>query len=210
MRQEDILTHCRAFPVVPVLTFDDEKRAVDLCAALLAGGAAVLEITLRGKRALACIAAVAAAHPKAVVAAGSVCAVGQLRAAKDAGAAFAVCPGATAQLLAANILPLLPAAATASEAMTLAEHGHDFAKFFPAVALGGEAALRAFAAPLPRALFMPTGGINAQNAGGFLALPNVVCVGGSWLATKDDDADSTFRKTKAAAALAANNGSDND
>lgn len=197
----DLLRHCESFPLIPVLTFDDQARALEICAALLAGGAAVLEITYRTPAAAEIIAAVAAAHPEAVIAAGSVRTLAQLQSAQAAGAAFAVSPGATAALLDADLLPLLPGAATASEMMALSERGYQFIKFFPAVAAGGIAALRAFHGPLRDLMFCPTGGINADNAGDFLALENVACVGSSWLVQEGDDADSVYQKTRQAARL---------
>ena len=203
MTQDDMLRHCRRFPVVPVLAFADTGRAVEVCGALLAGGVAVLEITFRTEAAVVVMAAVAAAYPDAVVAAGSVRTPEQLRQARNAGAAFAVSPGATPALLDADILPLLPAAATASEIMQLDELGFRFIKFFPAVAAGGASALAAFYGPLRNIVFCPTGGIDTHNAGEFLALPNVACVGGSWLVGGDDDTSAVYEKTRAAAMLVA-------
>ena len=200
--QNEILRHCRRFPIVPVLTFADIGRAVEMCGALLEGGAAVLEITFRTEAAAAALAAVAAAYPQAVVAAGSVRTAEQLRQARDAGAVFAVSPGTTPALLEADILPLLPAAATGSEIMRLDEQGYRFIKFFPAVAMGGAAALTAFYGPLAEVVFCPTGGINPHNADEFLALPNVACVGGSWLVHDGDNAKAVYEKTRAAGKLA--------
>ncbi|MGU9951069.1 MAG: bifunctional 4-hydroxy-2-oxoglutarate aldolase/2-dehydro-3-deoxy-phosphogluconate aldolase [Gammaproteobacteria bacterium WSBS_2016_MAG_OTU1] len=204
MTRNDMLEHCRRFPLIPVLAFTDCARAVDISGALLAGGAAVLEITYRTEAAQSCIAAVANAYPDAVIAAGSVRTIAQLQSAKDAGASFAVSPGATETLLTADILPLLPAAATASEVMKLAEHGYYFVKFFPATAAGGVNTLKAFYGPLQNTVFCPTGGINLGNAADFLALPNVVCAGSSWLVQDGDNADTVYKKTQQAQQLKQN------
>lgn len=175
-------------PVVAVVTIDAVERAVPLAAALVAGGIRAIEITLRTPVALAAIADVAAQVGDAVVGAGTVLSGADLRAAADAGAAFAVSPGASARLLDAAeraALPLLPGAASASEAMALRERGYRLQKFFPAEAAGGVEYLRALSAPLPDIGFCPTGGIRAAGAAAYLALPNVVCVGGSWLTPAD-------------------------
>ena len=198
---DELLRLCGRFPVVPVLAFEDAGRAVEVCGALLEGGVAVLEIAFRGGAAVRSVAAVVKAFPQAVVAAGSVRTPDQLRQARDAGAAFAVSPGATTALLEAGVLPLLPGAATASEVMRLAERGFRFVKFFPARAMGGAATVAAFYGPLAEMRFCPTGGVDAGNAGEFLALPNVVCVGGSWLATEGDAVGDVVAKTRAAAGL---------
>lgn len=200
------LTYCRQTAVLPVLQLNDAAAAVDIAHALYEGGLPVLEITLRttpAARALAVISAVAAALPQATIAAGSVLTADHLRAAKDAGAKFAVSPGATDELLEADILPLLPGAQTASEIMRLSARGWGFAKFFPAVAAGGLGALRALAGPLPHIKFCPTGGITPGNAADFLALPNVVCVGGSWLVAEGDDTAAIHAKAQEAAQFAA-------
>lgn len=175
-------------PVIPVLVVDQPDEAVALGRALVAGGLPVLEITLRTSRALDCLAAMASAIDGAVVGAGTVLNEAQLTASANAGARFAVSPGATPDLVAAaaqSSLPLLPGAATASEAMRLLEAGYVFQKFFPAEPSGGIAALKGIGAPLPQIRFCPTGGVNAANAGAYLALPNVVCVGGSWVVPAD-------------------------
>ncbi len=171
-------------PVIPVLVIDDAGGAAELAAALVAGGAPALEVTLRTPAALDAIRAMAAV-PGAVVGAGTLLTAEDVAAAKAAGATFGVSPGATAALLDAAEaagLPMLPGAATASEAMRLLERGYDFMKFFPAEAAGGAPALKALAGPLPHIGFCPTGGVSGANAGSYLALPNVLCVGGSWLA----------------------------
>lgn len=171
-------------PVLPVLVIERDEDALPLGRALLAGGLPVLEVTLRTAAALAAIRALRDL-PGVVVGAGTLRGPADVAAACAAGAAFGVSPGATDALIAAAMaagLPLLPGAATPTEAMRLAEAGHDLLKFFPASALGGPAALRALAAPLPGIAFCPTGGITAATAPDWLALPNVACVGGSWLA----------------------------
>ena len=195
------LDYCSQTPVLPVLQLNDPAEAVDIAHALYDGGLPVLEITLRRENAAAVMSAVAAALPQAVVAAGSVLTIAQMHIAKDNGAKFAVSPGATDELLSEDALPLLPGAQTASEAMHLAARGHSFVKFFPAMAAGGVAALRALAGPLPRVLFCPTGGITPDNAADFLSLPSVVCVGGSWLVTAGDDATTIHTKARHAAQL---------
>jgi 2-dehydro-3-deoxyphosphogluconate aldolase/(4S)-4-hydroxy-2-oxoglutarate aldolase len=177
-----------AAPVVPVLTVDDWKTAVPLARALVAGGLPAIEITLRTPAALKAIRAVAAEVEGAFAGAGTVLSRAQLEEAAEAGARFAVSPGASPGLLAAaagSALRLLPGAATASEAMALLELGYSLQKFFPAEAAGGPTVLKALAAPLPGVRFCPTGGIDAKNARTYLALPNVVCVGGSWVAPKE-------------------------
>jgi 2-dehydro-3-deoxyphosphogluconate aldolase/(4S)-4-hydroxy-2-oxoglutarate aldolase len=177
---------CARAPVIPVLVIEDAGLAPPLAEALVAGGLPVLEVTLRTPAALEAIRAMAEV-PGAEVGAGTVLTAGDLAAARQAGAGFAVSPGATPALLdaaEAEGLPLLPGAATASEAMALLARGHDLAKFFPAAPLGGAAALAALAGPLPQMAWCPTGGINAASAPDYLALPNVLCVGGSWVAPR--------------------------
>jgi 2-dehydro-3-deoxyphosphogluconate aldolase / (4S)-4-hydroxy-2-oxoglutarate aldolase len=166
--------------VIPVVVLDDPERAVPLARALVARGMPAIEITLRTPAALEGIEAVARAVPEAVVGAGTVLTIEQGEAAMDAGARFLVSPGATPALLDAG-LPLLPGAATPSEVMALLERGIAAAKFFPAAASGGVPALRALAGPFPQVRFCATGGIDATTAPGYLALPNVACVGGSWM-----------------------------
>ena len=171
-------------PVVPVVIVDDALSAVPLARALVAGGLSVVEITLRTDAALDAIAAIAAEVAGAIVGAGTVLSADQWQAAEKAGARYMVSPGASPDLLAAardSAVPLMPGAATASEAMRLLEEGYTIQKFFPAEPAGGAAFLKALAAPLPAVSFCPTGGIGAANAGDYLALPNVVCVGGSWV-----------------------------
>lgn len=178
---------CALAPVVPVLVIEDAAHARPLAGALIAGGLPVLEVTLRTAAALDAIRAMAGV-PGGHVGAGTLVTPDDVRAAKAAGAAFGVSPGATDALLDAceeEDLPLLPGAATASEAMRLLVRGYDMLKFFPAGAAGGVAALAALGGPLPQIGFCPTGGVNPGNAGAYLDLPNVVCVGGSWVAPRD-------------------------
>ena len=175
---------CRLAPVIPVLVIDDAARAADLAAALIAGGLPALEITLRTPAALAAIRAMAAV-PGGVVGAGTLLTPDDVKRAVDAGATFGVSPGATDRLLAAcedEGLPLLPGAATATEAMILMERGYTTMKFFPAEASGGAPALKAIGAPIPQITFCPTGGVSLGNAADYLRLSNVACVGGSWVA----------------------------
>lgn len=177
----------RLAPVIPVLVIEDAADAAPLAKALVAGGLRALEVTLRTPAALAAMRAMAEAAPAAVVGAGTLLTPDDVAAAVDAGARFGVSPGATARLLDAAAeagLPMLPGVATASEAMAAAERGLRHLKFFPAEQAGGAAMLGAWAGPLPQLSFCPTGGLTAANAGRYLALPNVACVGGSWVAPK--------------------------
>lgn len=184
---EATLTLCRMAPVIPVLVIRDPAHAQPLARALVAGGLPVLEVTLRTPAALEVIAEMTRVKG-AVVGAGTVLSPEDVRAVTAAGAGFAVSPGSTDRLLAAcaeRALPLLPGAATATEAMVLLELGYTTQKFFPAEVAGGVAALRALSAPLPQITFCPTGGIGPGNAADYLALSNVACVGGSWVAPAD-------------------------
>ena len=179
------LSHVR---VVPVLTIDDIEAAVSLGRALAAGGLTVLEVTLRTKASLSALERMARDIPEAVVGAGTVLTPEQGELAIRAGARFLVSPGITPRLIEAALRwdqPLLPGAATASEAMALADLGFTTLKFFPAEPAGGVAALKALAQPLAAIRFCPTGGIGAANAAAYLACPNVVAVGGSWVAPAD-------------------------
>jgi 2-dehydro-3-deoxyphosphogluconate aldolase/(4S)-4-hydroxy-2-oxoglutarate aldolase len=175
-------------PVIPVIVLNDVAHAVPLARALLAGGIRMLEVTLRTPQALACIEAIARELPQAVVGAGTVRNAVDVLAAKNAGARFLVSPGYTAALGQAARdagLALLPGVATGSEIMAAMDDGYTELKFFPAVQAGGTALLKAWAGPFGEARFCPTGGITAANARDFLALPNVACVGGSWLVPAD-------------------------
>lgn len=200
---------CALAPVVPVLVIDDHAHAVPLAQALVSGGLPVLEVTLRTPGALAAITAMAGVAG-GVVGAGTLLTPEDVRAAKAAGAVFGVSPGATPALLeacAAEGLPLLAGCATASEVMELLARGYSMAKFFPAEQAGGAALLRALSAPLPQMRFCPTGGIGLNNARDYLALPNVACVGGSWVAPRAamaaGDWDQITRLAAEAAALRA-------
>lgn len=171
-------------PVVPVVVLDDPDAAVPLARALAAGGLPAIEVTLRTPTALDAIKRIAAEVPDAVVGAGTIVTPAQAGEAAAAGARFLVSPGCTPTLRAAMTdtgLPFLPGIATASEAMSLLEHGITAMKFFPAEAAGGASYLKSLNGPLPQIRFCPTGGITPQTAPTYLGLPNVACVGGSWL-----------------------------
>ena len=175
-------------PVIPVIVLQRIEHAVPLAQALLAGGVQVLEVTLRTPAALACIEAIAKAVPQAIVGAGTLRNAADARAARDAGCVFGVSPGYTREIGAAcrdAKLPLLPGVATASEVMAANADGITFLKFFPAVPAGGVAMLKALYGPFPDLSFCPTGGITADSAPSFLALPNVRVCGGSWLTPAD-------------------------
>jgi len=174
-------------PVIPVLTIERTEDAVALARALVAGGLPILEVTLRTPVALEAVRRIAADVPQAVVGIGTVTQVPDIRLALSAGARFLVSPGTPAGLAAALArvaLPVLPGCATVSEAMALADLGFPVLKFFPAEPSGGVGFLKAIAAPLPHIRFCPTGGIDRRNAEAYLALPNVVAVGGSWVVPK--------------------------
>ena len=197
-------------PVVPVVVVERAADAVPLARALVAGGLPAIEITLRTPAALEAIRAVAAEVEGAIPGVGTVLDGAQLAAAEAAGARFAVSPGATDALLDAAAdaaIPLLPGIATASEAMALISRGYRCAKFFPAEPAGGRAYLAALASPLPQLKFCPTGGISLQSAPAYLALPKVVCVGGSWMLPKAEVAagnwDAIVELSRAAASLKA-------
>jgi 2-dehydro-3-deoxyphosphogluconate aldolase / (4S)-4-hydroxy-2-oxoglutarate aldolase len=181
----DIMTDA---PVIPVIVLSDVAHAVPLARALVAGGIRMLEVTLRTPVALACIEAIAREVPEAVAGAGTVRSAADAQAAAMAGARFAVSPGYTHAVGKACHeleLPLLPGVATGGEIMMAQEDGYNALKFFPAMQAGGLAMLSAWHGPFGDVKFCPTGGVNAENATQFLALPNVVCVGGSWLTPKD-------------------------
>lgn len=178
---------CRLAPVIPVLVVDDSATARPLAEALVAGGLPALEVTLRTPAALDAIREMASVEG-GVVGAGTLLTPEDVAAAKEAGALFGVSPGATDRLLDAceeADLPLLAGAATASEAMRLLERGYSVLKFFPAEASGGAPALKGLGGPIPQITFCPTGGVTPANAPSYLSLPNVACVGGSWVAPKD-------------------------
>ena len=175
-------------PVIPVIVLNDVAHAVPMARALVEGGIRMLEVTLRTPQALACIEAIAKAVPQAVVGAGTLRSKADAQAAANAGARFAVSPGYTRALGAACRdlgLPLLPGVATGGEIMAAQEDGFTALKFFPALQAGGSAMLKAWSGPFFDVKFCPTGGVSLQNAADFLALPNVLCVGGSWLVPAD-------------------------
>lgn len=175
-------------PVIPVIVLHDIQHAVPLARALVAGGIRMLEVTLRTPQALACLEAIAREVPEAVAGAGTVRSAADVEASLRAGARFAVSPGYTQALGRACRdagLPLLPGVATGSEIMMAQEDGYTELKFFPAMQAGGPAMLKAWGGPFIDVRFCPTGGVSLANAPEFLALPNVACVGGSWLVPAD-------------------------
>ena len=175
-------------PVIPVIVIEREADALPLAHALLAGGVRVLEITLRTSAALPAIEAIAKALPQAIVGAGTVLNAEDARRAHEAGARFAVSPGYTAQVGAACRaldLPLLPGVATSGEIMAALADGYSFLKLFPAQAVGGLGLLKAWESPFGAVSFCPTGGITSITAAEYLGLPNVRCVGGSWLTPQE-------------------------
>ncbi|MEQ9692506.1 MAG: bifunctional 4-hydroxy-2-oxoglutarate aldolase/2-dehydro-3-deoxy-phosphogluconate aldolase [Bauldia litoralis] len=187
-REASLFSILTAAPVVPVLTIESVAVALPLARALVAGGLTALEVTLRTPAGLDCIRAIAAEVEGCDVGAGTVLEPRQLEAAVEAGAKFLVSPGASPNLISAAKdapIPFLPGVATAGEAMTLAEQGFTALKFFPAEPAGGTSYLKAIGAPLPEIKFCPTGGVGPKNAADYLALANVICVGGSWVAPAD-------------------------
>lgn len=188
LRQASVEAVLRLAPVVAVVTLQRLEHAVPLARALVAGGIPAVEITLRTPVALDAIRAIANEVEGAAVGAGTVLTPRDLLAAAQAGARFAVSPGHSPRLLDAaddGALPYLPGASSASEAMALLERGYRWQKFFPAVPAGGVDFVKALAAPLPGVAFCTTGGIGANAAAQWLALPNVIAVGGSWLTPND-------------------------
>lgn len=182
MTLDDMLTRA---PVIPVLVIEDAAHAVPLGRALVAGGLTVLEVTLRTPVAGECIARMAGEVEGAVVGAGTVLTSAMRQAAAGAGARFVVSPGLIEGETMDGPVPLLPGIATASELMRGLALGFDRFKLFPANVVGGVEALKAFASPFPNVKFCPTGGVSAKNAAEYLALPNVLCVGGSWVAPRE-------------------------
>jgi 2-dehydro-3-deoxyphosphogluconate aldolase/(4S)-4-hydroxy-2-oxoglutarate aldolase len=182
MRIEDVM---RLAPVIPVLVIDEVAHAVPLGRALVAGGLPVLEITLRTPIAMACLERMAGEVEGAVVGAGTVLTPSARQACADVGAKFCVSPGLIPGEHDDGPAPLLPGVATATELMAGLNAGFTRFKLFPANVVGGVDALKAFASPFQQAKFCPTGGVNAKNAADYLAQPNVVCVGGSWVAPPD-------------------------
>ncbi|MGD9814782.1 MAG: bifunctional 4-hydroxy-2-oxoglutarate aldolase/2-dehydro-3-deoxy-phosphogluconate aldolase [Hyphomonadaceae bacterium] len=203
MTAEDAL---RLSPVMPVVVIDDAAQATALARALLAGGVRTVEVTLRTPAALDAIRAIAAAAPEMVVGAGTVLTADDLRAAADAGARYALSPGGTPKLMKAArkvAIPFIPGVASASEIMRGRELGYRCFKFFPAEQLGGVAALKAQAGPLPDVRFCPTGSITLEKAPAYLALENVLCVGGSWIAPAEKIRAGDWAAIEAAARQAA-------
>ena len=204
----DIRSVLAASPVMPVIVLEEVAHAVPLARALVAGGIRVLEVTLRTPVALDCMRAIAAEVPEALLGAGTVLSAADLDAAAKAGAVFAISPGASPALLEAarnSPIPFLPAVMTPSDVITAMDAGFDTFKLFPAAQAGGMAMLKALGGPFPQARFCPTGGIDAASAPAFLALPNVACVGGSWLCPAElvraGDWDAITALARAAAAL---------
>lgn len=180
----DIRGICTAAPVIPVIVIDDAAQAVPLAAVLVDAGLPVIEVTLRTPAALAAIERIATHVPGAIVGAGTIRQAGDIADAVAAGAVFGVSPGTPPGLcdaIRASGLPFLPGCATVGEAMALRSAGFGIVKLFPAEVLGGTRFLRAVQSPLPDLAFCPTGGLTAESAPDYLALPNVLCVGGSWM-----------------------------
>ena len=175
-------------PVIPVVTLDDTRRSIDLAQALVGAGLPMIEVTLRTPGALDAISAIAKAVPEAIVAAGTVIDPGQIAEVADAGAKFIVTPGTPLRLaerLREAPIPVMPGCSTVSEAMTLSDLGFEILKFFPAAASGGVAWLKSIHGPLPKLSFCPTGGVDLASAPSYLSLPNVPCVGGTWMTPSD-------------------------
>jgi len=196
----------RTAPVIPVIVIDQIDDAIPLARALVEGGLTVLEVTLRTDCALQAISDIKQAIPAAIVGAGTVISPEDVDRAVAAGAKFLVSPGSTADLIdaaQARQIPILPGVATPSEAMVLAARGLSQMKFFPAQAAGGVAMLKSILGPLPGIAFCPTGGVTEANAAEFLALDNVLCVGGTWMLDKDAIASKDWGQIEQRARLAA-------
>jgi 2-dehydro-3-deoxyphosphogluconate aldolase/(4S)-4-hydroxy-2-oxoglutarate aldolase len=188
MDEAAAVARLKACGVVPVVVIEDASRAVDLARALVAGGIDVVEVTLRRPAALDALAAIARTVPEALAVAGTVVTPAQVQQVKDAGAQVVVSPGFSESVDAALReagLPWLPGVATASDCMRAVAAGRTVAKFFPAEQAGGPSALKALSGPFPQMTFCPTGGVSLANLGSYLALPQVICVGGSWLVPAD-------------------------
>jgi 2-dehydro-3-deoxyphosphogluconate aldolase / (4S)-4-hydroxy-2-oxoglutarate aldolase len=174
--------------IIPVISVSSAEEMLHLADALIKGGVSIFEITLRTPAALKAIEAVAKEFPHAMTGAGTVININTFKAVQDAGAKFAISPGLTkslAEFSQSSLMPLLPGVATASEIMSGIEYGFDAFKLFPATVVGGVPALKAFSGPFKDVIFCPTGGINIDNARSFLDLPNVACIGGSWIVPQD-------------------------
>lgn len=196
MNSRDILS---ASSVVPVMAIDDIHTAVDLAHALVAGGIPTLEITLRTEHGLKAIELIAKEVKGAIVGAGTVVNAEQLKAVEDTGAVFAISPGFNIKLAEASLkskIALIPGIATPGELMLALEYGIDTCKLFPAEVVGGRDMLKALYGPFPQVKFCPTGGINLASAPEYLKLPNVLCVGGTWLTPKDVVANRDWDKIK--------------
>ena len=192
-------------PVVPALTIERMEDAVPLARALVAGGLLLIEVTLRTSIALEAARAIAAEVPDAILGIGTLTKASDVAAALSAGAKFLVTPGTPPELAAAlsqSPVPVIPACATPTEAMALANLGFSVLKFFPAATAGGVEFLRQIAGPLPHLKFIPSGGITADTAGAYLALPNVIAVSGAWVAPKEAVAARDFAKITALARAA--------
>ncbi len=203
---DDVLSIMKLAPVIPVLTVRDAEDGVAQATALVAGGLTAIEVTLRTPSAIAAIKAIAERVPGATVGAGTITRPEQIDEAVAAGARFLVSPGASprlAQAAAQAPIPFLPGVATVSEAMALMDLGIRAMKLFPAEAVGGVKLLSSIAAPLPDLKFCPTGGIDLAKAPAYLALPNVVCVGGSWMLPKQAIAEGDYRQVEVLAREAA-------
>lgn len=188
MDEAAAIARLEACGVIPVVVIEDASRAVDLAQALVAGGVDVVEVTLRRPAALDALAAIARSVPQALAVAGTVVTPAQVAQVRDAGAQAVVSPGFSESVDAALRqagLPWLPGVATASDCMRAVAAGRTVAKFFPAEQAGGPSALKALSGPFPQMRFCPTGGVGLKNLGDYLALPQVICVGGSWLVPAD-------------------------
>lgn len=184
-------------PIIPVITIENEEDALPLAKALSEGGVNVMEITLRTPAGLKSIEKIAKELPDMVVGAGTVVNTAQFDQVYKAGAKFIISPGFTTKLLehaSRNSIPLIPGVASASEIMSAMEYGLDTFKLFPANIVGGVGALKAFSGPFKDIRFCPTGGVNLENLNEFLALENVLCVGGTWIVPKDDITNHNFDK----------------
>ncbi|GAA2209152.1 bifunctional 4-hydroxy-2-oxoglutarate aldolase/2-dehydro-3-deoxy-phosphogluconate aldolase [Nonomuraea monospora] len=193
-------------PVIPVVVIEDAGTAVPMARALVAGGLPVIEVTLRTPAAREAIARIAEEVPEATVGAGTIRTTDDIAASVSAGAKFLVSPGTTLSLVEAldsSGVPYLPGAATVTEIMALAERGIKELKFFPAEAAGGIPYVKSLSGPLPDVRFCPTGGIKPETARDYLALPNVGCVGGSWLTPADALASGDWARVEKLAAEAA-------
>ncbi|MEO0881594.1 MAG: bifunctional 4-hydroxy-2-oxoglutarate aldolase/2-dehydro-3-deoxy-phosphogluconate aldolase [Pseudomonadota bacterium] len=209
VESQNLKTALSAAPIVPVLTVERVEDAAPIAAALAGGGIRVAEVTLRTPAALPALAAMRREVPDLVLGAGTITQVDHISAAIESGAQFLVSPGTPPTLTDALLgcgVPALPGVATAGEAMTLVDAGFEILKLFPAVPVGGVGLLKSLNSPLPDILFMPTGGVNAKNAQEFLALPNVIAVGGSWMVRGDDVAAGNWAAIEDAARAAVNLG----